>query len=93
MGDHIYSYQLRNYTIWYGSVVVGLIIHVVSISELFVTNFSEIFWYGVRLDWLAGINLASFILPYPVIFDNLIIYRKYCWVIFHRSIFSFYYVS
>ena len=70
-----------------GSMVVGLIIpH--SISELFVTNFSEIF--GMVSSWFGGINLASLILPYPVIFDNLIIYRKYYWIIFHRSIFGFY---
>ena len=54
---------------------------IVSISELFVINFSEIF--GMVSGWLVRINLASFILPYSVIFNNLLIYQKYYWVILH----------
>ena len=49
-------------------------------------------YFGMVSSRLVGINLASLILPYLIIFDILLIYRKYYWVIFHRSIFGFYYM-
>ena len=69
-------------------MVVGLIYSAFLFQNYFVTNFSEKF--GMVSSWFGGINLASLILSYPAVFDNLIIYRKYYWVIYRRSIFSFY---
>ena len=76
---------------WYGSMVVGLIIRHLYLRKLIFYNFSEIFKTWFQVDWIESIWLHLFCLTLQYL-DNSVICRKYIWIIFDRSIFSFYYV-